>query len=223
MESRYGDVVRMDREYAACRFVVVGLELARQAGQFDVTAVAALAVQGEDWAPQWRMHARVGPAPEGPPGATEESHSVVWAESAAEALAAVDRKLTSDPHVVVARLGTVEAAVFRAQRASCPRLASQVVWDALRLAQIACPSVTEPAESTLAAALGVGLPSRGAPLTQAVWATSEICRRAVAQGVAAGRWGTLRQIDDLVGKRPPPVEPEYLPTGPVQESLFESQ
>jgi len=214
----------MDREYAACRFVVVGLELARQAGQFDVTAVAALAVQGEDWTPQWRVHARVGPVPEGPPGAAEESHSVVvWAESAAEALAAVERKLTSDLHVVVARLGTVEAAVFRAQRASCPRLASQVVWDALRLAQIACPSVTEPAESTLAAALGVDLPGRRAPLTQAVWATSEICRRAVAQGVTAGRWATLRQIDNLVGKRPPPVEQEFLPTGPVQESLFENQ
>lgn len=213
----------MDREYAACRFVVVGVELVRQAGQFDVTAVAALAVQGEDWTPQWRVHARVGSAPEGPPGAAEESHSVVWAESAADALAAVERKLTNDPHVVVARLGSVESAVFWAQRASCPRLASQVIWDALRLAQIACPSVTEPAESTLAAALGVNLPGRRAPLTQAVWATSEICRRAVAQGVAAGRWATLRQIEDLVGKRPPPVEPEYLSTGPVQESLFEGQ
>jgi hypothetical protein len=148
---------------------------------------------------------------------------VVWTESVADALAVIERKLTSDPHVVVARLGTVEAAVFRAQRASCPRLASQVVWDALRLAQIACPAVQEPAESTLASALGVDLPDRRAPLTQAVWATSEICRRAVVQGVAAGRWATLRQIDDLVGRRPPPVEPEYMPTGPVQETLFDDQ
>ena len=61
--------VRMDREYTACRFVVMSLELARQAGQFDVTGVAALAVQGEDWAPQWRVHARVGPAPLRPSGA----------------------------------------------------------------------------------------------------------------------------------------------------------
>ncbi|MGN9822077.1 hypothetical protein ACTMUQ_43230 [Streptomyces sp. SD11] len=145
--------MRKDREYAAYTFVVVGLELARQAGQFDVAAVAALAVRGEDWTPQWRVHARVGSAPEGPSGATEEGSPVVWAESAADALAAVERKLTNDPHVVVASLGTVEAGIFRAQRASCPQMASQVVWDALRLAQIACPSVTEPAESTLPDAL----------------------------------------------------------------------
>ncbi|WP_405775705.1 hypothetical protein [Streptomyces sp. NBC_01538] len=213
----------MDREYAMCRFVVVGLELTRQSGQFDVAAVAALAVQGEDWTAQWRVHARVGTAPEASAPSAAERHPVVWAESAADALAVIERKLTPDPHVVVARLGTVEAGVFRTHRAACPRLASQVVWDSLRLAQLACPSVKELSESALASALGVGLPDRHAPLTEAVWATSEICRRAVAQGVAAGRWGTLRQIDDLVGKRPPPVEPEYLPTGPVQESLFEGQ
>ncbi|MET7487671.1 hypothetical protein [Streptomyces sp. NPDC005538] len=213
--------MRMDREYIACRFVVVGLELARRAGQFEVSGVAALAVQGEGWAPQWRVHARVGPAPQPPPGA--ERVEVVWVESAAEALAAVERRLTADPHVVVARLGQVEAGIFRVHRASCPRLASQVVWDALRLAQIACPSVAEPSEFALASALGVELPDRQAPVTRAVWATSEICRRAVAQGVAAGRWATLRQIEDLVGKRPPPVEAEYLPTAPVQGTLFDGR
>ncbi|MER6125928.1 hypothetical protein ABT173_25535 [Streptomyces sp. NPDC001795] len=213
--------MRMDREYTACRFVVVGLELARQAGQFDVTGVAALAVQGEDWAPQWRVHARVGPAPQSPSAPGSERSSVVWVESAADALAVVERRLTADPHVVVARLGQVEAGIFRVHRASCPRLASQVIWDALRLAQIACPSVAEPSESALASALGVELPDRQAPLTQAVWATSEICRRAVAQGVTAGRWATLRQIEDLVGKRQPPVEAEYLPTAPVQGTLFD--
>jgi hypothetical protein len=213
----------MDREYTACRFVVVGLELARQARQFDVTGVAALAVQGEDWAPQWRVHARVGPAPQSPSAPGSERSSVVWVESAADALAVVERRLTADPHVVVARLGQVEAGIFRVHRASCPRLASQVIWDALRLAQIACPSVAEPSESALASALGVELPDRQAPLTQAVWATSEICRRAVAQGVTAGRWATLRQIADLVGKRQPPVEAEYLPTAPVQGTLFDGQ
>lgn len=215
----------MDREYIACRFVVVGLELARQAGQFEVRGVAALAVQGEGWAPQWRVYARVGPAPQLSPGveAGAERTSVVWVDSAADALAAVERRLTADPHVVVARLGQVEAGIFRVHRASCPRLASQVIWDALRLAQIACPSVAEPSESALASALGVELPDRQAPVTRAVWATSEICRRAVAQGVAAGRWATLRQIENLVGKRPPPVEAEYLPTAPVQGTLFDGR
>ncbi|TXS74331.1 hypothetical protein EAO69_14380 [Streptomyces sp. me109] len=117
---------------------------------------------------------------------------MVWVESAADALAVVERKLTADPHVVVARVGQVEAGIFRVHRAACPRLASQVVWDALRLAQIACPSVAEPSESALASALGVELPDRRSPFTRAVWATSEICRRAVSQGVSAGRWATLR-------------------------------
>ncbi|MFI0813826.1 hypothetical protein [Streptomyces echinatus] len=215
--------MRMDREYTACKFVVVGLELARHTGQFDVNGVAALAVKGEDWAPQWRVHARVSPAPQSPSVPGSDGTSVVWVESAADALAAVERRLTADPHVVVARLGQVEAGIFRVHRASCPRLASQVIWDALRLAQIACPSVAEPSESALASALGVELPDRRAPLTRAVWATSEICRRAVAQGAAVGRWATLRQIDDLVGKRPPPVEAEYLPTAPVQGTLFDGQ
>ncbi|GAA3086088.1 hypothetical protein GCM10020000_85840 [Streptomyces olivoverticillatus] len=53
--------MRMDREYAACTFVVVGLELSRHAG---VTGVAALAAQGEEWRPQWRVHARVAAAEE---------------------------------------------------------------------------------------------------------------------------------------------------------------
>ncbi|MFJ4623624.1 hypothetical protein [Streptomyces sp. NPDC088812] len=212
--------MRMDGEYAACRFVVVGLELAREAGKFDVLGVAALALLGAEWTPQWRVHARVGPVQE-PVSSAADPSAVVWVESAADALAAVERKLTAGPHVVVARLGQVEAGIFRMHRASCPRLASQVIWDALRLAQIACPSVAEPSESALASALGVELPHRQAPLTQAVWATAEICRRAVAQGVAAGRWSSLRQIGDLVGKQQPPVEAEFLPAHPVQEALFD--
>ncbi|MFE4263283.1 hypothetical protein [Streptomyces sp. NPDC056883] len=211
--------MRMDRDFEACTFVAVGLELVREFGTVRVAGVAALAVKGVAWTPQWRVHARVagagevaGPAPDG---------GVVWTDSVGKALAEVERRLTVTPHVVVARLGAVEAATFWEHRAFCPRLASLMVWDALRLAQIACPSVAEVSEKTLAAALGVGLPGAGSVLTHRVWATSEICHRAVVQGVVAGRWSALRQVEDLVGRRPRPVEEHLLPTGPVQESLFE--
>ncbi|MFF5488611.1 hypothetical protein [Streptomyces virginiae] len=211
--------MRMDRDFEACTFVVVGLELVRDLRVVRVAGVAALAVQGAGWTPQWRVHARVagaeevaGPAPEG---------GGVCADSVGASLSEVERRLTVTPHVVVARLGSVEAATFWERRAFCPRLASLMLWDAMRLAQIACPSVAEVSEKTLASALGVGLLGAGSVLTQRVWATSEICRRALARGVAAGRWSTLRQVEDLVGRRPRPVEQHLLPTGPVQESLFD--
>lgn len=208
--------MRMDREYAACTFVVVGLELSRHAG---VTGVAALAAQGEEWRPQWRVHARVAAAEE-TAGAAPQS-GFTRADSVGAALGEVERKLTPAPHVVVARLGAMEASTFWEHRASCPRLASLVVWDAMRLAQIVCPAVAEPSEVSLASALGVALPGPGSLLTQRVWATSEICRRALAQGVAAGRWSSLRQVEDLAGKRPRPVEEHLPPSGPLQQSLFE--
>ncbi|MFE6273960.1 hypothetical protein ACFVQ9_34805 [Streptomyces goshikiensis] len=210
--------MRMDREYAACMFVAVGLELSRRSGPYGVTGVAALAAHGDGWAPQWRVHARVAAAED---VESAPRDGLVWADSVGAALAEVERRLAGTPHVVVARLGGVESATFWEHRASCPRLASLVVWDAMRLAQIACPAVAEPSEKSLAAALGVDLPGPGSLLTQRVWATSEICRRAVLQGVVAGRWSTLRQVEDLVGKRPRPVEEHLLPSGPVQESLFD--
>ncbi|MFD9793712.1 hypothetical protein ACFWXK_22510 [Streptomyces sp. NPDC059070] len=215
----YGDAMRMDREYAACTFVVVGLELSRRGGPYGVSGVAALAARGDGWVPQWRVHARVAAPEEGADCAPQGG--LVGAASVGAAMAEVERRLTGAPHVVVARLGGVEAATFWEHRASCPRLASLVVWDAMRLAQIACPAVAEPSEKSLAAALGVDLPGAGSLLTQRVWATSEICRRAVVQGVVAGRWSSLRQVEDLVGTRPRPVEEHLLPSGPVQESLFD--
>lgn len=217
----YGDVMRMDREYAACTFVVVGLELSRQTGELAVSGAAALAVRAEDWLPLWRVHAQVGIGADEADRTRAESRDVVRCGSLGEALAVIDRRITEAPHVAVARLGRMEAATFWEQRASCPRLASLVLWDAMRLAQIACPAVAEPSEAALASALGIGLPERGAPVTRAVWATSEICRRALQQGISAGRWATFRQVEDLVGRRPRPVEEHYLPSGPVQDSLFD--
>lgn len=187
----------MDREYAANTFVVMTMELSREASGFTVASVAALGVRGDGWQPQWRVHARVGTAPEAASGADAQ---IVWASSAGSALAAVEQKITTAPHVAVTRLGggSVEAAMVRAERASCPRLASLTMWDALRLAQISCPAVTEPSESTLAAALRVPYPKRGAPVTQMVWALSQMCRTSIEQGVIAGRC-----------------------SGPVQERLFD--
>ncbi|WP_327258140.1 hypothetical protein [Streptomyces sp. NBC_01244] len=211
--------MRMDRDFEACTFVVVGLELVREFGTVRVASVAALAIQGTGWTPQWRVHARVAGAAEVAKPASERED--VSAGSVGAALAEIERRLTETPHLVVARLGAVEAATFWEHRAFCPRLASLMVWDAMRLAQITCPSVAEVSEQTLAAALGVDLPGAGSALTQRVWATSEICHRAVARGVAAGRWSTLRQVEDRVGRRPRPVEEHFLPTGPVQESLFD--
>ncbi|GGU37725.1 hypothetical protein GCM10010289_68310 [Streptomyces violascens] len=209
----------MDREFDACTFVVVGLELSRRIGELKVAGVAALAAQGEGWRSQWRVHARVAAAADDADSARQGNS--VRVESVGAALAEVERRLTGSPHVVVARLGRTEASVFWEHRTSCPRLASLVVWDAMRLAQLACPAVAEPSEQSLASALGVALSGPGSSLTQKVWATSEIYRRALVQGLAAGRWSTLRQVEDLVGKRPRPVEEHLMPSGPVQEGLFD--
>ncbi|KOT64394.1 MULTISPECIES: hypothetical protein [Streptomyces] len=212
--------MRMDREFEAAVFVTVGLELARRAGGFAVTGVAAQAVRGRGWQPQWRTLVGVGVPPVGSAAGQPGGRATAWVDSTGAALAVVEQRVTSEHHVLVVRkTGSVTATLWT-ERASCPRLASLAEWDALRLAEVACPWVTELSEAALARALDVALPSRDAGVAQQVLATSQICRRALERGAADGRWSTLRQVGERAGRAPRRVEEHFLHRGPEQIELF---
>ncbi len=211
--------VRMDRDFEVTRFVALGVELSRRAEGFAVTGLAAQSVQGRGWQPQWRILAHVS-APSAEPAPSVSDDATVWASSVGDALALVERKLVPTHHVLVVRqIGTVTSTVW-AERASCPRLASLVTWDALRLAQLACPWIAEPSEAALADALAVRLPRREAGAAQAVLATSQICQRAIERGAMDGRWTTLRQVEEQAGRAPRQVEEYLFRRGPEQIELF---
>ncbi|MGW4200915.1 hypothetical protein [Streptomyces sp. NPDC004726] len=212
----------MDAEFSSTTFVVFDVELRSQLGGPVPVAVAALALSGKDWQPLWRVHRDIceertlsseKPRPPRLPHELSEG-------SAGLALQEIERHLTAQPHRIVAALGFIEAALLRNERATCPRLASLTLWDAVALARKACPDV-EGGLEPLAQKLGVNLHPGRRPATQEAWAVAQVFQRAVERGAIAGRWSKLSQLEDIAGTAPKPVEEKYLPPPAVQGSLFD--
>ena len=212
----------MDAEFRSTTFVVFDVELRSQLGGPVPAAVAALALSGTDWQPLWRVHLDITedrllssekPRPPRLPHELPEG-------SAGLALREIERHLTTQPHRIVTAVGLVEAALLRNERAACPRLASLTLWDAVALAQRACPDV-EGGLEPLARKLGVQLRPGRRPATQEAWAVAQVFQRAVERGALAGRWSKLSELEDIAGTIPKPVEETYLPPPAVQGSLFD--
>jgi hypothetical protein len=216
-------VATWDATWRGTVFVIIDVDLHMQPGGPVPVGVAALAVRGGDWVKLWRLHETVT---SGSPVSLSGADQSIGRQgrpaegSAGAALAGIESRLTNGEHRVVAAVGFAEAALIRAERAHCPRLASLVMWDALRLAQLAYPTVQGGLEEH-ARNLDIPVGSGRRPVTQEVWVTAELFRRTVERGVMSGLWGTVEQVDELVGKVPPPVEEEYFTPPPVQESLFD--
>ncbi|MFE5859690.1 hypothetical protein [Streptomyces virginiae] len=212
----------MDADFSATTFVVLDFELRNQLGGPVPVAVAALALSGQDWRPLWRVHEAIGgerTLSSEKPRAPRLPHELPEG-SAGLALRQVERRLTEQPHRIVAALGVIEAALLRSDRAAAPRLASLTLWDAVSLARRVCPDV-EGGLEPLARSLGVALVPGRRSATGEVWAVAEVFRRAVERGATSGRWSKLSQLEDIAGCAPKPVEEEYLPPAAIQEALFD--
>ncbi|WP_439680412.1 hypothetical protein [Embleya sp. MST-111070] len=185
--------------------------------------VAALAHHGIGDLVSWRAHAVIEPPEPGSPPPAPITAPVPPAEpgSLAEALAAIDRRISGDhPHALIAVPPFAETTIIREQRAYCAALASCVVLDLMTLAAVVRPTATPQSLDNRLRAIGLQPPQDRAATWDA-YAVTHLFHTLVGEGIAGRRWSTLEDLARTAGTYPPPIEPEFLPPSDVQESLFD--
>lgn len=128
---------------------------------------------------------------------------------AGEVLAALDRRFTAGPYVLVAHHAPAEAKILSAYREHCPNLARIDLIDTVRLARNLYPELPKHGLDDLLRHLRIPTPPNRHRAMADVQLTTELFIRMVTDS----NWADLRQLRGLAGYAAETAQPE-------QASLF---
>jgi DNA polymerase III epsilon subunit-like protein len=209
---------RLIEAVAGTTFVVIDFEYTTPSGAsaepIEVAAMA-LRVQAGQLVESGCFEALIHPPAHAAPTAADAAQTGITAAmlsdapSAAEVLAALDRRFTAGPYVLVAHHAPAEARILTAYRQHCPHLARLDFLDTVRLARAHYPDLPRHSLDELLGHLRIAIPSGRHRAMTDVRLTAEVFRRMVADSA----WATLAELRSLAGYTPASARPE-------QTSLF---
>lgn len=129
--------------------------------------------------------------------------------SAEEVLAALDRRFTAGPYVLVAHHAPAEAKILSAYRKHCPNLARIDLIDTVRLARHLYPELPKHGLDDLLRHLRIPTPPNRHRAMADVQLTTELFIRMATDS----DWADLRQLRELAGYAAETAQP-------VQDALF---
>ncbi|MFJ7063144.1 PolC-type DNA polymerase III [Streptomyces microflavus] len=215
-----------DPRFAAMTFVVIDFEGLTPAGRpaepIEVAALALRPRQGQ-LAEVGRFEALMRPPADVPVTARDVQLKGITqrmldsAAPAAEVMARLDARLMAPPYRLVAHHASTEAGIIARQAAHCPVLASTPLLDTLRLAKAVLPGLRSYGLDSLLGHYAIPTPAGRHRAMPDVEVTTQVLTRLLDEGVSAGRWSTLLELDMAGGLQParPPTTP-----GAEQVSLF---
>lgn len=125
---------------------------------------------------------------------------------AAEVLAALDRRFTAGPYVLVAHHAPAEAKILSAYREHCPRLARIDLIDTVRLARDLYPELPRHGLDDVLRHLRIPTPPNRHRAMADVQLTTELFMRMVIDS----DWTDLRQLRQLAGYAADAAQPEQV-------------
>lgn len=218
--------VLTDPEFLRHTFVVIDFETLTPAGRpaepIEVAAVT-VAFQGGELLEVRHYQSLIRPPPDVALTGFDTAQTGITAAALRDApsapvvMAALDGALTSPPYRLVAHNAPYEAGIIARQREHCPTLAATPLLDTVRLARLAYPELSSHRLDDLLRFLRIPHPADRHRALPDVEATVPVFERVVADGAAAHRWATLRQLD-IAGGIPP--KPAASANDTTQQSLF---
>ncbi len=136
-------------------------------------------------------------------------------------MSALDAMLPSRPLRLVAHHAHTEAGLIAGQRAHCPVLAATPLLCTVRLARITYPELATHRLDAVLKLLGMPIPAGRHQAMPDADATAQVFQRIIADGLAQGRWSSLRQLDAAGRVNPRSRAPsDGTGSGGTQETLF---
>lgn len=222
------DGVLTDPDFLAHTFVVIDFEAltpkGRPAEPIEVAAAAISFRTGES-VETGRFESLIRPPGDVPVTAFDTAQTGLTttalhrARPAAAVMAALDARLTAPPYRLVAHHAATEAGLIARQHAHCPKLAATPVLCTVRLARIAYPELSSHALNEVLRFLRIPVPPDRHRAMPDVLVTCKVFERIVADGAAAGRWSSLRDLDLAAAVHAKP-QPMGSTDDAAQESLF---
>lgn len=196
----------------------------RPAEPVEVAAVAG-SFRGGQWAESGRFSSLIRPPDDVPVtpfdiAQTGLNATVLRAQRpAALVMASLDARLTAPPYRLVAHHAPTEAGLIAGQREHCPTLAATSLLCTVRLARAAYPDLPSHSLNAVLHHLRIPLPADRHRALPDVELTVQVFARVLADGAAAGRWCSLRDLDQVAGIPPKSARQEPA-NAPAQPTLF---
>ncbi|MER6516709.1 3'-5' exonuclease [Streptomyces sp. NPDC001553] len=199
-----------DPAFAATTFVVIDFETTTPTGypaQPIEVAALALRYQAGAWNETGRITSLIRPpafAPVTPADTAQTgltSEQLAEAPTAAEALGALDRRLTAGtPYLLVAQHAATEANVIHHQAAHCPALARTDLLDTIPLAKHLVPGLFNYRLDTLLAHFAIRQPPDRHRAPADVDVTAQLFRKLISAADQSGDFSDLAALVKTAGR-----------------------